>query len=110
MTYQNETDKPILNIIMGNHDYWYFQYFFTIPSIRQYYFHKVFGEKPFSHKVINGYHFINWSTMDATTITCNTNLHWAKSQIELAVKEDPTKPIFIKVIYIIKSTEITFLS
>ena len=95
MTYQNETDKPILNIIMGNHDYWYFQYFFTIPSIRQYYFHKVFGEKPFSHKVINGYHFINWSTMDATTITCNTNLHWAKSQIELAVKEDPTKPIFI---------------
>ena len=42
MTYQNETNKPILNIIMGNHDNWYFKNIPSISSLRQYYFEKIF--------------------------------------------------------------------
>ena len=50
MVYENST-KPILNIVMGNHDYWAEA---KIPSYLQERFANFIGEKPFSHKIING--------------------------------------------------------
>jgi hypothetical protein len=85
-------NKPILNIIMGNHDYNSFPY---LPKLLQKRFSDILNEKPFSHKIINGFHFINWSSMDGTTVTCNINLNWIKNQIEIALKEDSSKPIFV---------------
>lgn len=95
MVYQGE-EKPILNIIMGNHDHYYYKGYPSIPTYHQKEFEKALGEKAFSHKVINGFHFINWSSMDATPITCNINILWAKKEIEKAIKEDPTKPVFVQ--------------
>lgn len=92
-----ETQKPILNIIMGNHEYWSP---LTIPTFTQKNFYDSIGEKPFSHKVINGFHFINWSNLDGTILTCNANLLWAKNEIEKARKNNKEKgneyyPIFV---------------
>lgn len=84
--------KPILHIIMGNHDYWGEK---LDPIVFQERFAKVIGEKPFSHKVINGFHFINWGSEDGSVSTCNENIKWAKEQIDIALKDDPTKPIFV---------------
>ena len=68
------------------------------PVIFQQRFEKYYGEKPFTHKVINGIHFINWSSENSSSDKSNTNVAWAKEQIELALKDDPTgnsKPIFV---------------
>ena len=92
MVYAGNT-KPILNIMMGNHDYWSPKPEESI--VMQERFARVVGEKPFSHKVINGFHFINWGSEDASVTTCNSNIEWAKAQIDLAIKEDPKKPIFV---------------
>ena len=89
---ENKKEKPILNLIMGNHEYYSFPY---IPSLLQKRFTDILKEKPFSHKIINGYHFINWSSMDGTRVTCNINIKWLKNQIEIALKDDSSKPIFI---------------
>ena len=91
MVYENST-KPILNIVMGNHDYWAEP---KIPSYLQERFANFIGEKPFSHKVINGYHFINWGSEDGTYTTCNSNTKWFMSQVDIAIKDDPTRPIFL---------------
>ena len=77
---------------MGNHDY---NSFPNLPKLLQKRFSDILNEKPFSHKIINGFHFINWSSMDGTTVTCNINLNWIKNQIEIALKEDSSKPIFV---------------
>ena len=96
LTYGGDEEKPIMNIIMGNHDHWYIKSIPSIPTYHEKLFEKALGEKPFSHKVINGYHFINWGSMDSTTITCNANILWAKKEIEAAIKEDPNKPVFVQ--------------
>ena len=88
-------NKPILNIAMGNHDYYYFKHKQSIPVIHQKTLEKVLNEKPFSHKIINGYHFINWGSMNPNSFTSNTNLLWANEQIEQAVKDNSTKPVFV---------------
>ena len=44
---------------MGNHDYWYVAQ--NNKEEKQKLFEQKTKEKPFSHKKINGYHFINWS-------------------------------------------------
>ena len=98
--------SPILNIILGNHDYYPKNPDYPNhedderddPIIFQERFEKYLGEKAFSHKVINGIHFINWSSENSSNDKSNTNTAWAKEQIEIALKDDPTgnsKPIFI---------------
>ena len=37
-------------------------------------FENYLGEKPFSHKVINGIHFINWSSENSSSDKSNTNV------------------------------------
>ena len=65
------------------------------------------SQKPNDHYVIKGYHFITLSpgsgTFDPETGYGTTHgggdyayvADWAKQQIELAVKDDPNKPVFI---------------
>ena len=53
------------------------------------------GEKPFSHKIINGYHFINWGHCDLSMETSNNNYLWVEREIKKAIKSDDKKPIFV---------------
>ena len=65
-------DKPIIQSIMGNHDYWGNG---TSSNCRKL-FEKKLGQSPWTHYVVNGYHFIGgrptaevWTT--ATSIRSN---------------------------------------
>lgn len=94
--------QPIKNFIMGNHDYWLPNFFecWDIPDNNKLRnrFTKATGESPWSHKVINGYHFINVSPTNGDMGESAYNedmLAWADSAIQKAVKESPTKPIIV---------------
>ena len=90
--YTKDDKIPILNVVMGNHDYNNNE----SPTFLQEQFEYYIKEKPFSHKVINGIHFINWGNenkeMDDRS---NQNIKWAREQIEIAIKENPNNPIII---------------
>ena len=87
--------KPIMNLIMGNHDY------YGIPKpnkLNQRIFEFFTKEKPFNHKIINGFHFINWSPENGDVINDNTykaKSNWVKEQMNIALKDNSSKPIFI---------------
>ena len=97
-----EEEKPIYNFIMGNHDYW-LSYMengkFSVKNgdtkEMQILFYNNMKEKPFSHKVINGYHFINWGSENGSMDDPNQNLIWAETQIKLALEDSKTKPIIV---------------
>ena len=89
---------PILNYIMGNHDYW------NINGIenpkenneeRQKLFEEKTKEKPYSHKIINGYHFINWSCDNDSLEMPIVDHSWFEKQIKIAISDDDKKPIFV---------------
>lgn len=91
--------KPIPVYVMGNHDYW-LDYFtkcgeVATPAKMQKRFTKYTGEYPFSHKVINGYHFISWSSLNGSYDKCNNNEEWIRAELDKAVADDPNKPIFV---------------
>lgn len=91
--------KPISLFTMGNHDYW-LDYFIkcgeiATPAKMQKRFTKATGEYPFSHKTINGYHFIQWGSLDGTYDKCNSNEKWIRAEIEKAIAADPAKPVFV---------------
>ena len=95
--YQSESEKPILSIIMGNHDYWANP---RISTLLQKRFYNSINEKAFTHKVINGFHFINWGNADGTLVTCSANLLWARKQLKIARDDNIKKgregyPIFV---------------
>lgn len=77
--------------IMGNHDYWAKG---SEKTLRKRFF-KGTGENPFSHKVINGFHFINWSSENGSYDTCNENKDWVQGEIEKAVSSAPEKPVIV---------------
>ena len=108
--YKNEEEKPIFNYIMGNHDYCLsymengkFCPKFGEPKELQFLFFNKLKEKPFSHKVINGYHFINWGSEDGSD-NPNTNIDWIESQIKIALEDDKNKPIFVTTHYAAEDT------
>ena len=108
--YKNEEEKPIFNYIMGNHDYCIsymengkFCPKFGEPKELQFLFFNKLKEKPFSHKVINGYHFINWGSEDGSD-NPNTNIDWIESQIKIALEDDKNKPIFVTTHYAAEDT------
>lgn len=90
---------PIKLFVLGNHDYWlpYFNECFEIPSPakQQKRFTKYTGEPMNSHKVINGYHFICWSSLNGSYDKCSTNTDEVRAELDKAVADDPTKPIFV---------------
>lgn len=83
--------KPELIYVMGNHDYWSAPY---ITKVLQKRFEDNLGQKPFSHKIINGYHFINWGSENGSMDKSNIDTKWVKKELEFAVK-DSNKPIFV---------------
>ena len=86
--------KPILNIILGNHDYWSVIQESSLTS--QMKFHYSFHQSPFCHKVINGYHFIMWSHENRLLDdSANSNIEWIVNEIKKALNEDKNKPIFV---------------
>ncbi len=86
-------NQPILNIIMGNHDY-FGPYYNNI--YHQKIFEKIFKQKPFSHKIINNIHFINWGNENKDmNHKSNLNNTWFKKHIEIALKNNKKKPIFV---------------
>ncbi|MGN0529243.1 MAG: metallophosphoesterase family protein [Eubacterium sp.] len=94
-----DSEKPIPLYIMGNHDYW-LDYFaksgeIPTPAKMQKRFTKYTGEYPYSHKIINGYHFICWSSSDGSYDKSYQNKEWIRAQLDEAVADDPDKPIFV---------------
>ena len=101
--YKEGEERPIFNFIMGNHDY-YLSYSMENnifnpkigePKQMQFLFYNKLKEKPFSHKVINGYHFINWGSENGSMDDSNKNVEWAETQIKLALEDSKEKPIFV---------------
>lgn len=94
-----DEDQPIPLYILGNHDYWLDLFVkcweIPTPAKMQKRFTSYTGELPYSHKVINGYHFICWSSGNGSYDKCNTNIDWIKAELDAAVADDPTKPIFV---------------
>ncbi|MEG0667604.1 MAG: metallophosphoesterase [Clostridium sp.] len=83
----NSNSKKLF--VMGNHD---FGNGFTVKNAKNQ-FEKIMDIKTNTHEVINGYHFIQ---VNSVADNSNSNKkEWIKEQIEIAVKEDKDKPIFI---------------
>ncbi|WP_304943205.1 discoidin domain-containing protein [Vallitalea guaymasensis] len=81
--------------VMGNHDYWNG----LLPVHAQDRFESKTGEKIHSHKILEGYHFIQVSTEGREThgkFTDSLKV-WLKEQLEMSVADDPLKPIFVTV-------------
>ena len=95
--YGNEKKEniPILNLIMGNHDYWDDESSKNNNEEKQILFEEKTKEKPFSHKIINGYHFINWSCENESLDSPIHNFNWFEKEIEIALKNNNNKPIFV---------------
>lgn len=94
------SDQDIVPVfVMGNHDHWLppLNKGFDIPTPAkmQKRFMKYTGEHPFSHKVVNGYHFIGWSSENGSYDKSYTNTDWARKEIESAIKQSPDKPVFV---------------
>ena len=99
---EKKENIPILILIMGNHDYWLSYSIengleFEKGNIEE--MQKLFIEKtkhkPFSHKIINGYHFINWSCEDGSLDNPNKNHNWFEKEIKIALEDNDKKPIFV---------------
>lgn len=98
-TYKNALDsifgggEIITQTIMGNHDY--YSPFRKDENCRKL-FSRVFSQSPYTHYVVNGFHFIGASP-DCQSMSDGYSkmLPWLKEQIELALIDGETKPIFI---------------
>lgn len=92
-------DKPVPVFVLGNHDYWLGQFFWNFeiptPAKMQKRFTKYTGEMPFSHKEVNGYHFIAWSSANGSYDKSYTNEEWIRGELDKAAAASPDKPIFV---------------
>ena len=87
-------DKPIVQTIMGNHDYWNKNASSAINHIKA--FEEITGQSPWTHYVVNGYHFIgaspNYGSMSSGyRITSK----WLDKELEKANADSQGKPIFV---------------
>lgn len=87
-------DKPITQTIMGNHDFWNKNAKTAINHIKA--FEEITGQSPWTHYVVNGYHFIgaspNYGSMSSGyRITAK----WLDKELEKASADSDGKPIFV---------------
>lgn len=87
-------DKPIVQTIMGNHDFWNKNVFTAINHIKA--FEDIMEQSPWTHYVVNGYHFIgaspNYGSMKSGyRITAK----WLDDELEKASADSDGKPIFV---------------
>lgn len=87
-------DKPVIQTIMGNHDYWSENDLSASDHIRS--FEKALGQSPWTHYVVNGYHFIGASPNNGS-MSCGYKLtsKWLARELEKASEDTPDKPIFV---------------
>nr|MDE5973043.1 metallophosphoesterase [Eubacterium sp.] len=87
-------DKPIVQTIMGNHDYWNKNVFTAINHIKA--FEDVIGQSPWTHYVVNGYHFIGASpNYGSMTSGYRITAKWLDKELEKASADSDGKPIFV---------------
>ena len=96
-TYENTIDevygedRPIVQTVMGNHDFWGKTATNHIKAFKQ-----VMGESPWTHYVVNGYHFIgaspNCGMMKRDYVLTS---RWLEKELEKASAESQGKPIFV---------------
>lgn len=84
-------DRPIIQTVMGNHDFWGKTATNHIKAFKQ-----VMGESPWTHYVVNGYHFIgaspNCGMMKRDYVLTS---RWLEKELEKATAESQGKPIFV---------------
>lgn len=94
-----DTEKPILLCVMGNHDYWLPSFTecreIPTPAKQQRRFEKYTGQKTYSHTVINGYHFICWSSSNGSYDKSYQNKAQVRRELDAAVNDSPDKPVFV---------------
>lgn len=87
-------DKPIIQTIMGNHDFWNKNAFTAINHIKA--FEDIIGQSPWTHYVVNGYHFIgaspNYGSMSSAY---NITAKWLDNELEKASADSQGKPIIV---------------
>lgn len=87
-------DMPIVQHIMGNHDYWNKNAFTAINHRKA--FTEIIGQSPWTHYVVNGFHFIgaspNVGSMDAGY---RMTAKWLDNEIQRAAADSEGKPIFV---------------
>lgn len=79
-------DKPVIQTIMGNHDYWNESALSASDHIRD--FEKALGQSPWTHYVVNGYHFIGASPNNGS-MSCGYKLtsKWLARELEKASED-----------------------
>lgn len=90
------TERPVTVQVMGNHDYWNsYGKADTLTKLRDR-FTRMTGDSPWTHKVVNGYHFLAISPangdMDGSYGLIKNKI---RSEIGTAVSQNPGKPVFI---------------
>lgn len=93
--------SPMKLFIMGNHDYWLSDFVkcWEIPfkGKMRHRMEKYTGESPWSHKVLNGYHFIGLSPVNGSMEddAYEGKLEWAEEEIQKAIAAAPSRPVFV---------------
>lgn len=87
-------DRPIIQTIMGNHDYWSKSFLTWNPHRLD--FERIVGIPAWTHYVVNGYHFIGASP-DSGNMTNGYRkvLPWLEQEIAVAEQDAPNRPIFV---------------
>lgn len=87
-------NKPIVQTIMGNHDFWNKDALTAINHIKA--FKDIIGQSPWTHYVVNGYHFIGASpNYGSMTSAYKITAKWLYKELEKANAESDGKPIFV---------------
>ena len=92
-------EKPLQIFAMGNHDYWLAMFKnsheIATPAKMQRRFTQYTGEYPYAHKIINGYHFIAWSSSNGSYDMSYSSDKWIRAELDAAVADAPDKPVFV---------------
>lgn len=99
-TYMNAIEEvfgnhpPVIQTIMGNHDYWSKSASTWNPHKKA--FRDIIGHAPWTHYVMNGYHFIGASPSSGNMTNGYKHvLKWLEREIAAAEKDTPDKPVFV---------------
>lgn len=96
--YSDAASRPVTQYIMGNHDFWT-EGSHGYPGYKQNLFEKNLEQSPWTHLILNGFHFIAASpdSGDSSRAYTGRALNWLDEQIALAEKdaEKDGKPIFV---------------
>lgn len=84
-------DKPVVQSIMGNHDY------YVHPAPRAL-FERELGQSPFTHYVVNGWHFIGASPDSPSMYNGYTKTReWIAERLRIAEADGTDRPVFVTV-------------